>query len=581
MVELAVPHWLSSWFRRSGCTIGLCSAACLGSFSNPTAWSQEKNTTPPPRPEDVIVPDGLDAIARLQHIAITSLTADWGFWGYRPSSYSSWTNHSNRLIPVYVFGDSFAPYKGENSLYRSADKIERLYGRLPVNTLNPNADYADQTDVYRLQRTAIESGRKKYVFLVVFDGMDWQTAQAAAIYKTRRVAYTEGKGTGLLFQDYDRAPHDFGYVVTSPLGDEVDTDVDAQIDKKPATKLGGYDARFGGSTPWEPESDIEYPIGRNKQSPHAYTDSSSSASSMTSGVKLLNGAINIGPDQTHYETIAQWAQRERGMRVGVVTSVPISHATPAAAYAVNVSRDDYQDIARDLLGLPSVSHKSNPYPGLDVVLGAGYGERTDKGTGQGENFEPGNRYLADSDLERVDIARGDASSDTAPSFRRYVVAQRTSGEAGRDVLMRGAHLARSSGHRLLGFFGAVNGHLPFRTANGDYRSAASIKGTETTTPQDVSENPTLADLTEAALHVLEPSERGFWLMVESGDVDWANHANNIDNAIGAVLSGEAAVASIFQWIESKNAWDDSLVIVTSDHGHFFHLVRPEALIPTE
>jgi alkaline phosphatase len=416
--------------------------------------------------------------------------------------------------------------------------------------------------------------------------MDWQTAQAAAIYKTRRVAYTSGKGTGLLFQDYDRAPHDFGYFVTSPLGDEVETDVDAQIDKKSPSKLGGYDARFGGSTPWEPESDIEYPIGRNQQSPHAYTDSSSSASSMTSGVKILNGAINIAPNQTHYETIAQWAQREHGMRVGVVTSVPISHATPAAAYAVNVSRDDYQDIARDMLGLPSVSHKSNPYPGLDVILGAGYGERTEKGTGQGENFEPGNRYLADSDLERVDVALGDTASPatlstTAPSRRRYVVARRTSGEAGRDVLMRGAQLAGNQGHRLLGFFGAVNGHLPFRTANGDYRSAASIKGTETITPQDVSENPTLSELTEAALHVLETNERGFWLMVESGDVDWANHANNIDNAIGAVLSGEAAVASIFQWIESKNAWDDSLVIVTSDHGHFFHLVRPEALIPTE
>ena len=68
----------------------------------------------------------------------------------------------------------------------------------------------------------------------------------------------------------------------------------------------------------------------------------------------------------------------------------------------------------------------------------------------------------------------------------------------------------------------------------------------------------------------------FWLMVESGDVDWASHANNIDNAIGAVRAGDAAVKAIFDWIEKHDAWDDSVVIVTSDHGHAFVLTEPEA-----
>ena len=42
-------------------------------------------------------------------------------------------------------------------------------------------------------------------------------------------------------------------------------------------------------------------------------------------------------------------------------------------------------------------------------------------------------------------------------------------------------------------------------------------------------------MTEAAISVLEQNERGFWLMVEAGDVDWANHNNNIDDSIGAVF----------------------------------------------
>jgi alkaline phosphatase len=96
---------------------------------------------------------------------------------------------------------------------------------------------------------------------------------------------------------------------------------------------------------------------------------------------------------------------------------------------------------------------------------------------------------------------------------------------------------------------------------------------------EISENPKLSDLTQAAIDVLASRSDRFWLMVESGDVDWANHANDIDSAIGAVFSGEQAVSAIFRWIEKHEAWDDSLVIVTADHGHYFNLLKPEALIP--
>lgn len=52
-------------------------------------------------------------------------------------------------------------------------------------------------------------------------------------------------------------------------------------------------------------------------------------------------------------------------------------------------------------------------------------------------------------------------------------------------------------------------------------------------PEDITENPTPAEMTTAALTVLQKREKGFWLMVEAGDVDWANHDNNIDTSIGA------------------------------------------------
>ena len=68
-------------------------------------------------------------------------------------------------------------------------------------------------------------------------------------------------------------------------------------------------------------------------------------------------------------------------------------------------------------------------------------------------------------------------------------------------------------------------------------------------------------------------------MVEAGDVDWANHDNNLDNSIGAVNSGDRAFRVITDWVEKRSNWDETVVIVTADHGHYLWLDRPEGLIP--
>ncbi|MDZ4849385.1 MAG: alkaline phosphatase [Pirellulaceae bacterium] len=511
---------------------------------------------------------GDDAIAKLQETAIESKFANWGYWGAKPKSYSGWTNHSNRLIPVYTFGGSFQAYMGENSIYRDAERLKALYRREPESTLNPKANYADQTDVYRLQKSAIESGQKKFVFLVIFDGMDWQTTWAAATYAAREAKYSEGRGTGLQFQDYKGTATDFGYVVTSPHDEGLEGNVDLQqLTDESVKNYGGYNVDLGGAFPWSVAADVEYPISRSRAIPHAYTDSSSSAASMTAGVKIFNGSVNVSHTLEKAETIAHWAQREKGMSVGAVTSVPICHATPAAAYAHNVSRDDYQDLTRDLIGLPSISHPDKPLPGLDVLIGSGWGESTGSNKGQGNNFIPGNRYLADEDLAAVQERK----------IGRYTFATRTASEKGSSVLDKAVAKAIESQSRLLGFFGVGKGHLPFRTANGDFHPVGDVREAEEYTAAELNENPTLVDFTRAAIKVLEQNDRGFWLMVEAGDVDWANHANNIDNSIGAVLSGDAAVSEIFRWVDQKNAWNDTIVIVTADHGHYLNILDPSVL----
>jgi alkaline phosphatase len=68
-------------------------------------------------------------------------------------------------------------------------------------------------------------------------------------------------------------------------------------------------------------------------------------------------------------------------------------------------------------------------------------------------------------------------------------------------------------------------------------------------------------------------------MVEAGDVDWANHSNNIDNSIGAVISGDNAFHAVTGWVEKHGGWNDTVLILTADHGHYLVLNRPEMLLP--
>jgi alkaline phosphatase len=519
-----------------------------------------------------------DNVFRMQSKAIGDNQSPIAHWGWQPENYTQWQTHSNRLIPVYTFGTrgqgvgvDLRSYDGENSLYRDASRLTELYGQLPRDTVNPEADYLDQTDIYRLQKTAAHAG-KKYIFLFVFDGMDWQTTQAATTYNLGKVSYESGRGRGTWFQEYTaNQTTQYGYMVTSPHNGGTTVDVNEQKVKNPGgTQPGGYRVSLGGTSPWSVPASLPYLGGKTDiDGPHhAYTDSASSATSMTAGIKTYNAAINIDPSGQPVDTLAHLLQAE-GWSVGAVTSVPISHATPAAAYAHNVHRSDYQDLTRDLLGLPSVSHPEKPLSGLDVLIGTGFGSSTQTSDDQGSNFVPGNIYLTQADLESIHVENGG----------KYVVAQRTENQPGREGLFAAAETAAEKHHRLFGFYGVpATKHLPFQTANGDYLPpAGKDKTSETYTAADLLENPTIADMTAAAIQVLSTNPKGFWLLVEPGDVDWANHDNNLDNSIGAVNSGDEAFRVVTQWVEANSNWDETLVIVTADHGHMLVIDDLDAL----
>ncbi|MCH5373777.1 MAG: alkaline phosphatase, partial [Planctomycetes bacterium] len=263
-------------------------------------------------------------------------SASWGHWGVDPTKYSTWVEHSNRLIPVYTFGITLDALREEGSVYADPQRLKKLYGTVPEGTVNPTALYYDQTDIYRLQTAAIEAGYSN-VILMVFDGMDWQTTRAAALYKQGRNGYTSGRGSGLSFLDDRRVQTDFGLVCTSARAGSVKFDVNAQtVLSTSSASTGGYDVRRGGDAPWHEHVQSNYLLGLDRARPHAVTDSAASATSMTSGIKTYNGSINFTVEGDQVTPIARRLQEVEGFMVGVVTSVPISIGTPAAAYAINV-----------------------------------------------------------------------------------------------------------------------------------------------------------------------------------------------------------------------------------------------------
>ena len=364
--------------------------------------------------------DGPDRIKELQTAYVISAgqrtPRAYHFGSQGPGDvFSNHTSHTNRLVPVYVFGRkaNLAAVMGENSLYRDPRKIKELYGVLPENTVNPRAVYADQSDLYRVQKEAVARGAR-HLFIVWFDGLDWPTTQAAAIVKTGKV-YSEGKGSGLIFQDYDAGgTAQFGFVVTSPTHDQNQVDVNRESVAIPPTSLGGgYDARIAGPNPWtlgplgsrapgyfkgQSASVADLAGVRNVGGVlHAYTDSSQSAAEFFSGVKAYNNGVNVTDDGRLVTTLFHELQ-DRAWKVGTVTSVPFDHVSPAAMYAQNVYRDDYQDIARSMLGLPGILQETRHVPlrpGLDVVIGTGTGIITNPTSlaAQGRNGVLGSLFI--------------------------------------------------------------------------------------------------------------------------------------------------------------------------------------------
>lgn len=283
------------------------------------------------------------------------------------------------------------------------------------------------------------------------------------------------------------------------------------------------------------------------------TDSAAAATALATGIKTRNGAIGVGPEGERLETILERAEA-LGKATGVVTSVPVSHATPAGFVAHIGSRGEYAEIARQML-LSSAA---------DVIMGAGHPLYDNSGQPRTpSDMARACQYVGGEEVWRAILegkAGGDADGDGRPDPWRLV---ETLDQF--QALMEGPTPPRVLG--LARVAETLQQRRPC-TVDANHDGAIDAQDLKLSPPDAVPRNPGLPDLTtmtRGALNVLDDDPDGFFLMVEGGAIDWAAHDNAAGRMIEEVRDFTDAIAAAVAWVEAHSNWRDTLLIVTADH----------------
>ncbi len=371
----------------------------------------------------------------------------------------------------------------------------------------------------------------KHVIFFIGDGMSAESEIAAS-------RYLYGRDDGLAWQKLPAK----AYVATW------DVDVynsHARLAGRPPysrssfAPLLGYDVRTDGPKP------LAGPGVTHRFTPGPATDSASAATALATGFKTDSGNLAWlpgDPPDGELTTIEEEIRSKTGAGIGVISTVPFDHATPAAFVSHNTSRSAYYTGLKGHKGLgiaDEIILRTKP----DVVIAGGSPLLDNPG------FDTKKGYISES-LYR-----------TLQNSRDYVFVERKAGQDGGRAIAEGAAVAAREGRKLFGLFGGKGGN--FETALAD-----DSPGRPRVTRGSV-ENPSLAEATEAALNYLGRDPDGFFLMIEQGDIDWANHDNDYKAMVGCVADLDEAVRAAMAFVDRPGDavdWTNTVLLVTADHA---------------
>lgn len=232
------------------------------------------------------------------------------------------------------------------------------------------------------------------------------------------------------------------------------------------------------------------------------TDSGAAGSAIACGEKANNGVISYYPEYPKASMPVSMAKKahEIGYKVGIITSVSIDHATPAAFYAVSESRDNYYEIGYQL-----------PESGFEFFGGGGFKYPTGIDNDKENLYErvKDYGYVVTNDI--LDITEID-TSENGVMFVNPVLLEK--------------------------------GEMPYCIDREEHG------GND------------LKDIVREAIGYLY-NDRGFFIMVEGGKIDWASHNNDAATIVQEVIDFNSAILEAFSFYSFHP--NETLIIVTADH----------------
>ncbi len=250
-------------------------------------------------------------------------------------------------------------------------------------------------------------------------------------------------------------------------------------------------------------------------------DSASAASQIATGAPSGSEMIGLDEAGRPVETVLEIAKK-KGKSTGLVTDTRLTHATPASFASHFAHRSMENEIAEEMLLSGNV----------DVMLGGGLRHWIPR------NFkkEELNALLGSNKIKLKSKRRDNKNLLTLAKKRGY------------DLAFGKSQLQKAKGNKILGAFsysGMPNGIKHRELKNNPSNTVPSLK-----------------DMTKKAVEVLSRNKKGFFLMVEAGQIDWAGHQNDAGTMLNEMVKFEETLSFIYDWVKDR---DDTIVVVTADH----------------
>lgn len=370
------------------------------------------------------------------------------------------------------------------------------------------------------------------VIVLIGDGMGYNQIDAAALYE-HGTSYSQVS----VGADSDDDSSD-SMMPDTPAREGSQPFAEEDIEHEPSVPNNVYEefpvqlgvATYSEGGSYDPEDawgDFDWVL----QNP---TDSAAAATALATGVRTHNNVIGLDTDGMPVRNLTERAQ-ETDRASGVVSSVQFNHATPASYVAHNSHRNNYLPIAREML----TEHE------IDVVMGAGHPYYDDDGQ---PRDEPSFDYIDERTYESA-----------------------MSGDLGFEVVEEADHFAdlaqtQDPPDRVFGLPQVAQTLQYERTGPDRDDDGNPIDGAEPYEAEELETVPSLAEMTDGALNVLQnASDEGMFLMVEGGAIDWGGHSNELGRMIEEQIAFNETVDTVVEWVEQESSWQETLVVVTADH----------------